>query len=417
MKYNPFRPNAIVTPGMFSGRIDEINAIERCLHQTRNGNPQHFLIEGERGIGKSSLMLLARAMSHNIDFNDPDKFNFIHLEIELSSDSTHSEIVRAIATEFRTALRQREHLRTLAKDCWEFLTNWKALGVEYKKQEEEFSSSEIVAQLCSSLSGFLKEVGDKTDGILILIDEADKPDPATSHLGEFVKSFTERLLKQGGERVCLGLAGLPNLIDNLKASHESSVRIFHTLPLEALSADEAERVIRLGLEDSEKKNKKKTNITSEALALIAHLAEGYPHFIQQFGFCAFDADTDDNIEEEDVIKGAYQENGAIDQLGRKYFQEMYFDKVGSEDYRKVLAVMAESLDKWVSRQDIINAGIIKESQVNNALTALKSRNIILVNDQRKGEYRLPTRSFATWIKAINEKRKLVEGGAVPDATR
>jgi hypothetical protein len=63
MKFNPFRPNSIVAPGMFAGRYDEVTAIERGLHQTRNGNPKHFLIEGERGIGKSSLMLYVDYLS------------------------------------------------------------------------------------------------------------------------------------------------------------------------------------------------------------------------------------------------------------------------------------------------------------------------------------------------------------------
>jgi Cdc6-like AAA superfamily ATPase len=56
-KYNPFRPDKIVPPGMFCGRMDELRFLDHCLLQTKNGNPQHFLVEGERGIGKSSLLL------------------------------------------------------------------------------------------------------------------------------------------------------------------------------------------------------------------------------------------------------------------------------------------------------------------------------------------------------------------------
>jgi len=58
MRYNPFRPNSIVSPEMFHGRTEELNFIQQSLFQTRYGNPQHFLIEGERGLGKSSLSLM-----------------------------------------------------------------------------------------------------------------------------------------------------------------------------------------------------------------------------------------------------------------------------------------------------------------------------------------------------------------------
>jgi hypothetical protein len=48
MKFNPFRPNSIATDDLFQGRMDEMLFIEKSLFQTKNGNPQHFLIEGER---------------------------------------------------------------------------------------------------------------------------------------------------------------------------------------------------------------------------------------------------------------------------------------------------------------------------------------------------------------------------------
>jgi len=58
MKFNPFRPNSIASSELFQGRKDEMKLIEQSLFQTKNGNPQHFLIEGERGLGKSSLFLM-----------------------------------------------------------------------------------------------------------------------------------------------------------------------------------------------------------------------------------------------------------------------------------------------------------------------------------------------------------------------
>ena len=48
---------------MFTGRLVELHTIEQSLFQAKNGNPQHFLIEGERGIGKSSLLLLAEILA------------------------------------------------------------------------------------------------------------------------------------------------------------------------------------------------------------------------------------------------------------------------------------------------------------------------------------------------------------------
>jgi hypothetical protein len=158
-------------------------------------------------------------------------------------------------------------------------------------------------------------------------------------------------------------------------------------------------VIDRGLDEAADKNKFRTRITDEAKSFIATLAEGYPHFIQEFAHYAFDRDADDVIDNADALNGAYSENGALDQLGRKYFNDLFIDQIGSEDYRRVLHAMAESLDAFVSRPAIIERSKVKERIVDNALKALKERKIIIQNDRVRGEYRLPMKSFAVWIKA------------------
>jgi Cdc6-like AAA superfamily ATPase len=55
-KINPFAPNSPVHSGMFVGRVAELVKLESCLVQTRAGSPSNFMLTGERGIGKSSLL-------------------------------------------------------------------------------------------------------------------------------------------------------------------------------------------------------------------------------------------------------------------------------------------------------------------------------------------------------------------------
>ena len=55
-KINPFDPNSPVHAGMFVGRVPELIRSESCLVQTKAGSPSNFMLTGERGIGKSSLL-------------------------------------------------------------------------------------------------------------------------------------------------------------------------------------------------------------------------------------------------------------------------------------------------------------------------------------------------------------------------
>ncbi len=155
-----------------------------------------------------------------------------------------------------------------------------------------------------------------------------------------------------------------------------------------------------GLTEGKEKNGYETLITSEALDLISNLSEGYPHFIQQFSYSAFDQDTDNSIDADDVKEGAFGKHGALEALALRYFNEWYFDQIGSDEYREVLRAMAAHSDGWVTKAQLRTAVRIKDTTLNNALTALKARNIIQTPKGRQGVYKLPNRSFAVWIRSL-----------------
>lgn len=407
MRYNPFQPNRIVHSGMFVGRYDEMKKIDQYLFQAKMGNPQHFLLEGERGIGKSSMMFLASNVASGklpTMGDESHNFNLLTVSTDMAGVASQVDVIRAIARELKSEIASRAPVREKASKAWEFLTKWEILGVRYHREnapDPDDARDALVGTIQDVLSS-----GADLDGVCILIDEADAP-PVEAGLGEFLKAFTERLTKRGCDNVIICLAGLPSTIAKLRASHESSPRLLSVLSLRPLEPEERKDAIRRGLKVANSKNPKPTQITDEALELLSEMSEGYPHFVQQFAYCAFDADSDDVIGVEDVLHGAYVENGAIDQLGSKYFNEVYYSKIGSDEYRKVLNVMADSGDAWVSKADIRAGCGIKETTLGNALTALKGRNIIYADEGRQGFYRLPTKSFAAWINAVNsveEKR-------------
>ncbi len=396
MKFNPFVPNGIAYPGMFLGRLDEIEKIEHAFFQTKNSNPHHLLFSGERGIGKSSLLyyadLIARSELDNIRL----KFDFLTVSTDLAGVTTQGGIIRQIARELRSKLKSHEKLKERAKNVWEIL------GVKYNGHEENIDPDAALDDLITLFANILG--AQQFDGMAILLDEADNP-PTTAGLGKFVKILTERLAKRNCYNVMLFLAGQPLLIGKLRESHESSLRVFQILDMKPLEESERIQVVERGIEIANERNEEKTSITNKAKELIASLSEGYPHFIQQFSYSAFEYDSDDKISNTDVLAGTFSENGAIHQLGTKYFSELYYSKISSEDYRKVLNFMAEHGDGWVSRKDIvIGCPAVAKHNVTNALSELKKRDIILTDESRHGFYRLPTKSFATWIIAVKSSK-------------
>ena len=137
-------------------------------------------------------------------------------------------------------------------------------------------------QLVDQLFTISRQAGDSLDGILILIDEADRP-LETANLGIFVKLLTERLTRRGVNNCTSGMAGLPILLPRLRASHSSSPRVFETMKLEPLEPRERKSVVMNGIDEA---------INEEDIALISYLSEGYPHLIQQFSYYDFEDDKD-----------------------------------------------------------------------------------------------------------------------------
>lgn len=403
LKYNPFKPGSIVHPGMFAGRIDELRALETALFQTQNGNPEHFLIHGERGIGKSSLlMILNYYATGTLETIEKNTYNFIIVGIELEPNDTYEEIIRKIARELQLQLQKNQALQKLLKDVWQFLTNWEVLGIKYTRETTPVDF--MLEEISDKLATIAERLSQQNGGIYIFIDEADKP-PTSANLGELVKFLTERLTRRGANNVGVGIVGISNVIKKMRDSHESSVRILKPIPLSVLEDDERKQVVKLGLNEAENKNGFRVSIDEEALNLISNISEGYPHFIQQYAYSAFDQDTDNNIDLDDVVTGLTKENGALHQLGIRYFENMYTEEVRSDDYRTVLQIIAQHSPGYVQRKIIIEESKLKRHTVDNAISALKKRGSVVAKSGQKGLYKLPSRSFATWIRAFKISKR------------
>lgn len=416
-KYNPFKPNSPVFTGVFVGRTWEIERLDDLLFQTKMGNPSHVLIHGERGIGKTSLLLVANHFAKGALQWEEEKYDFLTIQINIRSETTLVDLAKKINSQIKRALSQTEQGIAFLKKTWEFLTRFESSIISYKSKETIHSEEEVLDNTIYSIVDTVKtitedtaisELGlrEKKDGIVILLDEVDH---ATSNLnlGVFLKNLTEILVKENANKVLLIIAGLPKVRDILSASHKSCLRLFEEFKLTPLSRDEAKDVIRRGLKEAEKHGPV-TTITDKAMEYIYLYSEGYPHFVQQIGYSAFAFDADNEITEEDVKQGMFIEKGAFDLIGNRYYKDMYYNKIKIDSYREILHIMAKKLNDWVSRKEIEQQFRGKKNTLTNGIKALRDRNIILSKPGSRGLYRLQWIGFAVWINIINRRKEQEE---------
>jgi Cdc6-like AAA superfamily ATPase len=114
-RINPFRPNSPVNPGMFVGRVAELERLETSLLQTRADQPGHFMITGERGIGKTSLLIYLRYLAEGRIKIGNDSVNFLVIESEISKSTIQLHLVQKIELALNKQLAQTEPVLPLEK--------------------------------------------------------------------------------------------------------------------------------------------------------------------------------------------------------------------------------------------------------------------------------------------------------------
>lgn len=391
---------------MFVGRIQEIERLEQALIQTRSKEPAHFMISGERGIGKTSLLLYLKYLARgDIPFNS-NTFQYLILDLDVDNNTTQLGLIQRVQMHLDKQLGETEVARQFLKNTWSVLQRLRIMDSGIQAELNDTSNEVLLDEFSLSLASICERTcgadarsvfSAQYDGILILIDEADNCSPDL-HLGSFLKLLLERLQRAGCDHVLVGLAGLPELRGKLYDSHPSSVRIFEDIRLGRLTAEEVSKVITICLKKSEEDNPETVTITDEARDFLVGLSEGYPHFIQQFGYSAFATDTDNCIDESDVKNSAFGSRGALDLVGDRYYRNNFYNKIQKESYRQVLRIMADDLDGWVTRAKIKQRFKGKDTTLANAIKALRDRHIILSKEGVKGVYRLQHKGFALWIK-------------------
>lgn len=405
-RINPFRPSGIAFSTLFRGRDEELERIRISLSQAEHANPVHLTILGERGIGKSSLLLRAQRLAEQGSATDSP---FLVVHIELAPTATYVEILRKIASELRRKLSQEQRLKEIVDRVWGWLQNWEFKGVKYSAKPSNDEAHQLVEELAEALCTTAREIRSSKSGILIIIDEADKP-PYQSHLGELCKLLTERLTKLECHHVAIVLAGLPVLVKKLHDSHESAPRVFSMLELRSLSKQEVTEVLAAGLSKAALDNQEEFAIRNAAISRIAYYSEGHPGYVQEFAYAAFEASRDDVIDVQDVQAG---EERALRELGLKHFKRVYIDQARGIHQRTVLRAFASLRRDWVDKEMLSSETRLDVSRISKVLSDLKERGVILEDPDAPGTYRLYSRAFGLWLRSEEANNVSVSEGSRP----
>lgn len=383
---NPFNPNSVVTPTLFAGRNDQVLQILKKLTQVREGMPASFVLQGERGIGKTAL---AKLIMYTAEAQDPHLENLKFLTSYYAVEKGQSfESVLQASLNIMTDRMPDSVIHRLSQRLGNFFKNGKftfgAFGAsatvegEIKTEDKLTVIKDRAVSVFSNIVSGIDELKDdpkKLDGILIVMDEVHNLKDLDG-AAQILRSISTTLDVSRLGKISFMVIGYPEGMERFFKGDPSARRHFDIIELTVMPRNEAKEVLTKGFSIS------KLTHDDHALEQNIDVAGGYPHSIQVIGHNLVEVDRDGKIGADDWTS-ALMKSAA--EMARKEFSDLYDFKGKGTLRETVLNVLAlaqrpmtkQELRDAVGGKNIYTATCMGELKKTGAVSEIADGLIIL----------------------------------------
>lgn len=367
---SPFTPSRPINdPNNFYGRKSQVDSVVDVLFQTVNNNPLHSIITGDRGIGKSSLLLQAKKIAEgdialidklDIDMGGIKKFNYVTVWHDTVENQTAGELAGSLLRSLKSDWTELLNKVEINLDIFGFLQ------VGKKENEESVTISDVVSNFVKQLMKISKKVKEsQKDGIILFIDEIDRME-LDSGLATFFKLVTERLQRENVTNIIFFCAGIVGAVQKMKDEHPSIVRTFKDIVIHKLTLEESEAILNEGF--------KKIGYSCDQSVLnsIYDASAGFPEPVHLIGSEIIHHANGKKIED-----SSYR--SAINNIVKNKRKNELHDKLvkaGSGKYQVILKHMAQHRGTYVPLKYIDTKSGMRQPEYSMNINQLCARNII-----------------------------------------
>jgi hypothetical protein len=225
MRFNPFNPQSPARPENFVGREFEMERFEKFLSQTMHNSPMNMCITGNRGIGKTSILIKMDEFAKNN--------NCLVLRISNYEDNIHDirELTNSIISNLKNRLYDEKTLEKKIAQFGEWIQSirpilaYKEFSVSFTTEERKFLAE---TQLRKNLIEIWNKIENEYSAIVILIDEAEALDRIEGGLS-FLREVFQRISHDANYMVVL--CGKLNLPEKMSESFSPLCRFFPSYTL------------------------------------------------------------------------------------------------------------------------------------------------------------------------------------------
>ena len=329
---NPFNPGAGVSPPELAGRSEVLSQAITALERTKRGrHAKSLMILGLRGVGKTVLLNeIAREASER---------GYLTEQIEARDGEDLRQLLihalRKVLLQLDRSAQAIEAVKRSLRVLRSFIGNVTAstggvdvtLGVDPESGQAD--SGDLEADIKDVLVAAARAAQAASRPVALLIDELQYV-PRTE-LGALIRAI--HAINQAGLPLLLFGAGLPQLAGQAGDAKSYAERLFDFPRLDRLQEEDAYKAIREPVEEEG------ARIEDSALAEIYAQTRGYPYFLQEWGYNAWNAAADKVITVGAAIAATDQ---SIRKLDQSFFR-VRFDRLTplERDYMRYLAELGE----------------------------------------------------------------------------
>lgn len=385
---SPFYPGQPVPVELFVGRAEQLDRIiTRGVGQVAEGKPITVYVQGEYGIGKSSVAKFVQWMAER-------NYNLHPIYASIGGVRNLEDLAAAVleATVRSGALDPKKW-----EKIGEFLAKYigkidlYGVNINFDALKKDASNFKTPFSMLSFLSETLKRLQKDTEvnGIFLVLDEingiASNPDFAY-----FIKSLVDtNAMSAESLPLLLMLCGVEECRREMIQNHQPVERIFDVVDIEPMSKKEMEAFFKKAFDSVN------VRVNPEALTVMTYYSAGFPKIMHLIGDSAFWLDQDGEISKDEATFAVLS---AADEVGKKYVDQQVFKALRSKDYHSILGKIAKTgLGMTFLRQDVTKGLTNSErKKFDNFLQRMKKLKV-LRSGEVKGEYVFNSRMVRVYI--------------------
>jgi type II secretory pathway predicted ATPase ExeA len=330
---NPFSPGAGSPPPELAGRSDILQQALMTLARVKQGRAEKsMLIIGLRGTGKTVLLHEIAGLA--------EKREYKSVMIEAHEKKSLPEL---LLPELRRILFSLDNIGGMISSkvkrafrvLKSFVSNVKVslkmqeidLGLGIESEKGAADSGDLESDLAQVFIALGEAAQDRNTAVAIIIDELQYlSDEELSSLIMAAHKISQKSLP-----VVLIGAGLPQLVAKAGRAKSYAERLFDYPELGPLKKEDA----KTALQEPVQKEVEGVYFTDEALDEIIRVTQGYPYFLQEWGYQAWNLATTSAIDV-DIAKKATK--ASIQRLDQSFFR-VRFDRLTprEKEYLRALA--------------------------------------------------------------------------------